>query len=341
MLPTFLERLASPDIKTVFLCGCGGGFDFVHSLTLYPWLRSLGKTLVMGSYSFGNPHRIQAAETIFQRGAVIAKRVSASAKPDERYAPEVLTCRFLDSRFPDDEPHTIYAYYARAFTISNLTELYQQLHDEHQFDAIVTFDGGSDALMRGDEEGLGDPVEDAVSVATIANLQDIPLKLLINIGLGSDRFNQVSDGATLRAIAELTAMNGFLGALSLDQAHAGLQFYRDCIEYIYQNQTFRSVIAGMILSASEGYFAGDTVPPRLEARVQAGQFFIWPLMSMLWAFDVIKVAERSMMVDWIADCTTPHDCLIAIIQQRTASRVRPVENLPRHETMRYDGRNTS
>src|SRR4051812_26734684 len=39
LLPTFLRRLADPDVKTVLLCGCGGGFDFVHSLLLYPELQ--------------------------------------------------------------------------------------------------------------------------------------------------------------------------------------------------------------------------------------------------------------------------------------------------------------
>ena len=35
-LPRFLESLADPSIGTVMLCGCGGGFDFVHSLIVPP-----------------------------------------------------------------------------------------------------------------------------------------------------------------------------------------------------------------------------------------------------------------------------------------------------------------
>jgi len=50
LVPTFLRMLADPSIKTVMLCGCGGGFDFVHSLTLYPELRRLGKGVVIVSY---------------------------------------------------------------------------------------------------------------------------------------------------------------------------------------------------------------------------------------------------------------------------------------------------
>src|SRR5258708_1061020 len=58
LLPAFLRRLADPSVRTVLLCGGGGGFDFVHSLALYPELVRLGKAVVLGSYSFGDPDKI-------------------------------------------------------------------------------------------------------------------------------------------------------------------------------------------------------------------------------------------------------------------------------------------
>ena len=67
-MPTFLRKLADPSIKTVMLCGCGGGFDFVHSLTLYPELQRLGKKVVIGSYSFGDPNKISRCHRRLQRG---------------------------------------------------------------------------------------------------------------------------------------------------------------------------------------------------------------------------------------------------------------------------------
>ena len=48
------------------------------------------------------------------------------------------------------------------------------------------------------------------------------------IGVGTDRANGVSDAATLRAVAELTAAAAFYGCVSLDAA-TGL-LYRNCIE---------------------------------------------------------------------------------------------------------------
>ncbi len=119
-------------------------------------------------------------------------------------------------------------------------------------DAIVAIDGGTDSLMRGDEEGLGDPIEDATTVAAIAAICDPlltslsldiksvesescltsskyncesnegiasrrrPIGILCAVGFGCDRFNGVTDADSFRAIADLTKMGGFLGALAVE-----------------------------------------------------------------------------------------------------------------------------
>jgi hypothetical protein len=48
------------------------------------------------------------------------------------------------------------------------------------------------------------------------------------IGVGTDRANGVSDAATLRAVAELTAASAFYGCVSLDPKTGEL--YRKCIQ---------------------------------------------------------------------------------------------------------------
>ena len=100
-LPPFLCRLADPSVKTVMLCGCGGGFDFVHSLLLYPELQRLGKSVVIGSYSFGDPDEITGdVETVFDQGGAVVKRVTGASTPDPYYGPEVHVCSYLDSLYP-------------------------------------------------------------------------------------------------------------------------------------------------------------------------------------------------------------------------------------------------
>ena len=335
MIPGFLRRLSDPAVRTVLLCGCGGGFDFVHGLALYPELVRLGKRVVIGSYSFGDPRRIGGeAPVVFREGDAIVRRVTAASEPDSDYAPEIHVCSFLDGRYPDAAPHFAYAYYARAFTVPSLTRLYRALVARHDVDAVVLVDGGTDSLMAGDEEGLGDPIEDAVSVATVAGLDGLRAKVLLSAGFGADRFNHVSDGASLRAVAELTALGGFLGVASLEPGTPALETYATALEHIYARQTFRSVLAGAIVSAARGWYGTGDVPPILASRVAPGQMFGWPLMAMLWGFDVDVVARRSHIAAWIRERETVMDCYVAVEEGRRALGVRAVEELPLHVDLR-------
>jgi len=248
----------------VMVSGCGGGFDFVHSMTLYPELHRLGKRVIIGSYSFGNPGLITGeAPVVFDERSgdgkqVIVKKVTAASKPSHSYAPEVGVCSFLDEQYPDEAPHFIYAYYARAFTVKLLSKLYAWIASEHAVDAVLLYDGGSDSLVVGDESGLGDPVEDAVSVQTVASLTGMKFKGLISIGLGSDRFNDVSDACSLRAIAELTQAGGFLGSVSLESTSTCFECYSKCVEHIYKIQTFRSVATAVILASARVWIRGTS-----------------------------------------------------------------------------------
>ena len=196
-------------------------------------------------------------------------------------------------------------------------------------------DGGSDSLMAGDEEGLGDPIEDAVTVTTVASLNPRIVNILVSIGLCDDRYNHVSDAASLRAIAELTQIGGFLGSVSVEPSNPAYRFYRDCLDHIYQSQGFRSVLAGTIASAIEGWFGRDVVPPLVSGRVKAGELFLWPLMAVLWGFDVNIVASRSLIAKWIVECESVRECTDAFLAARAklGAGLREVENIPRHEDM--------
>ena len=336
MRPTFLEQLEDPAIKNVLLCGCGGGFDFLQGVTLLPELRRMGKRVIIGSYSFGLPENIENAEIVHTtREGAIVKLVTAAAEPPADYGPEVHLMSFLDEEWPADAPHSIYAYYARAFTVSSLRSFYQELVEKHALDAVLLIDGGSDSLMRGDEEGLGDPLEDAISVAAVAGLTNVRTKILFLLGLGADRFNGVSDAATLRAIAELTTAGGFLGAISLEPNSNALGFYKRAVDHVYSNQSFRSALTGFILSAAEGHFGGEIVPPSLVHRVRPGKFFLWPLMAILWAFDIHTVAKRSLLVGWLEHCRTFRECHYALVNGRASlpEGPRAIENFPLQEDM--------
>jgi len=291
--------------------------------------------VVIVSNSFGPPEVINGADvkSVFANPDV--RTVSASAeKYDKDYAPEIHVASFLDQEYPEAAPHMIYACYARSWCQPRFTEFLQQVVEQQRIDAVVCIDGGSDSLMVGDEEGLGDPIEDAVSVASLAKLQGIQLGLVISVGFGCDRFNHVSDAASLRAVAELTTLGGYRGCLALEPGGVPLQFYRRCLEHIYRKQSFQSVLAGTILTAAEGCYGSDDVPQMLSSRLKPGSCFMWPLMGMLWAFDPQIMASRSYIIKWIDG--KPLGKLEQVLDSErrklaAKGRLRRVEELPRHQ----------
>lgn len=328
-IPGFWRRLLSPDVKTVLLVGAGGGFDFVHGMLLYPALVQAGKKVVIGSYSFGDPNKIKGGVTFSDRPKI--KLVDAGCVPDPRYGPEVGLCQFLDQHYTKTRPNKCYTYYARSFTVPLLTEFYSRLVDEHQINAVVCIDGGSDSLMAGDESGLGDPIEDAVTVAAVTQLQRPCLKekVLVAVGFGCDRFNGVTDAATLRAISELRASGGFLGSMALERGGVGMKFYTECVRYLEKKAHFRSVIANSIVESANGAFGSDSVPRSLQRRVRPGELFLWPLMAELFAFDPSAIASRSLLCPLLVPCQTVGQCHQALHQLRDRlsreGKLRPAE----------------
>jgi hypothetical protein len=346
LLPAFLQKIEQCG-KHILLVGCGGGFDFVHSTLLLPELKRLGKTVVFGSFSFGNPRNYTTAPTYWVDGLgvvpndyalpalhayeqpVLVKIVDASSRGAPDYAPEQHMVACLDEEFPEDAPHRMYAYYARSWTVDGLHAFYHHLVEKHSIDLVIAFDGGSDSLVVGDEAGLGDPIEDAVTLGAVAKLTCA--KMLITVGFGADRFNQVSDCSSLRAVAELTRLGGFLGSVSIAKDGAPFALYRKVLTHIYRHQTFRSVLAGAVCTAIEGESFGFSVPPEISGRVARSQnsgLWIWPLMAMLFSFDVDVVAQRSLVVKWIQGAKTAAAQAKQFDKNRGAVAVRPIENYP-------------
>ncbi len=63
---------------------------------------------------------------------------------------------------------------------------------------------------------------------------------------------------------------------------------------------------------------------------------LWPLMAVLWGFEVDSVARRSLIAKWIIKCQTVSECTDALLAARDklGAGLRDVENFPRHEDMR-------
>jgi hypothetical protein len=183
-----------------------------------------------------------------------------------------------------------------------LSSLYKWIIEKHSIDTLIILDGGSDSLMKGDEYGLGDPIEDAVSVGAGASCHTLRNKFLISVGFGADAYNNVSNGASLRAVAELTQQGGFMGSMGIEKDSEGFDFYCKLVDRIYENQTFRSVLTSLIMESGNGSY-GFIVPAKSGGRVrkECGGAYCWPLMSTMLAFDVDVGANRSLVVEWITE----------------------------------------
>lgn len=77
-------------------------------------------------------------------------------------------------------------------------KIYKILAERLKLDAIVLVDGGTDSVMRGDEDGNGSPEED---MTTIAAMKKVPVqtKILACLGFGVDCFHGVRHSMLPRA----------------------------------------------------------------------------------------------------------------------------------------------
>ena len=330
LIPTFLRKLQNPEIKNILIAGCGGGFDFVHGMLLYPELKRLGKNVVIASYSFTTPISIYEAPVVFSEGDSEVRKVNGSIPQDSFYAPEILLCQYLDQQFPKKKPHFIYALYARSFTVPDLSKFYSLLVKKHKIDCILLIDGGSDGLMKGDEAELGDPVEDATSLAAVASLAEVKDRIFITVGLGADRNTGVQDAATLRAIAEITKADGYLGSFSIEKNNINYKFYRNCVAYIFAHQKYQPGVVRQIMASVEGFF-GNEENPYLQSRNDGTVLYNWPLMAMMWFFKVTVMAERSYMVDWLQDVGNRSVAYKRILEGRSKIEIRDCEKFPSKE----------
>jgi hypothetical protein len=189
-----------------------------------------------------------------------------------------------------------------------LTETYRALTSELALDAVVLVDGGTDSLMRGDETGLGTPVEDVASILS-ASAVDCPRKLLVSVGFGVDTYHGVCHADFLRSVAELTLDGGFLGAFSLTREMPSVQAWRDAVLDVFRAMpNHPSIVSASVLSSVEGRF-GDY---HMTFRTRGSELFINPLMGLCWVFRLDAVARRILYADWVRETESPLEMASAI-----------------------------
>jgi hypothetical protein len=204
------------------------------------------------------------------------------------YFPERTLARWLAA---NDLPSTVYAF--PRLGVRSLRAAYRELVDHLGVDAIVLVDGGTDILMRGDEAGLGTPVEDMTSLGAVAGL-DVAVKLVTCLGFGIDAYHGVVHTQVLENIAALDRDGAYLGALSIPGGSREAAFYRDAVAGAQAATPLRpSIVNGQIAAAVAGDF-GDV---QFTSRTTGSTLFVNPLMAIYFSFELDGLAARSLYLD--------------------------------------------
>ncbi len=276
--------------NNILIAGAGGGFDIFCGLPLFFALLAEGKNVHLANLSFTILAPLKNDQLPPSMVRVTSESDVALTGP---YFPEKYLAQWLEQEA--GLSMSIYAFERTG--VKPLLDNYHYLVDELSIDTVILVDGGTDSLMRGDEDGLGTPQEDVVSIAAVNQLDDVQ-KMLVCLGFGVDHFHGVSNFLTFKAIADLTQTDDFLGTLSLLKTMPEVQQYRAAAEYVFQrmpNNT--SIVSSSILAAIAGEYGDFHSTP----RTKRSKLWINPLMAMYFGFDLDAVAKRLLYLDAIKE----------------------------------------
>jgi hypothetical protein len=288
-LPLFA---ALADSRRILVAGAGGGFDVYGGLPLALALRARGAEVVLGNLTFATTGGLPLADR--PAPSVVAVRPDSGGFAE--YFPERTLARWLERQ---GEPATVYAF--DKVGVEPLRDAYEAVVAAHGVDAIVLVDGGTDILLRGDEAGLGTPEEDMVSLAAVAGLTGVPVKLVVSVGFGIDAYHGVNHVQVLENLADLEADGAYLGAFSIPRATREGALYLDAVADAQENTPVRpSIVHGQIASAMLGV-AGNV---HFTGRTSGSTLFVNPLMPMYFAVTVRGLADRHLYLPRLAGTQT-------------------------------------
>ena len=150
-----LVKLASA--KRIMIAGCGGGHDLYTGLPLYFYLKKRCEGVFLGNMSFA-----ALGQKTGRRLTPAVTQIDADTRGSDDFFPERVLSQWLRSKGQE-----VPVYCFQRTGVVTLTEAWQAVQQELKLDAIVLADGGTDSLMRGDEEGLGTPQEDLDNLAAV------------------------------------------------------------------------------------------------------------------------------------------------------------------------------
>lgn len=304
------------DAKNILIAGAGGGFDIYSGLPIYFTLREMGKNVHLANYSFSE---FLLASKV---GDVIEEipDVLIGAKGELRLELYYHTEGYLADWFAKEGDEQIVWMLANQGP-HTVKRAFQHLVEKFDIDALILVDGGVDSLARGDEQGPGSMLEDTITLIAVEDL-DIPVKILANIGFGTEVEEGVDHYAALENMAGITKDGGFYGTCSLTPQMDVFKKFEAACRHAWDGDN-RSVshISTRIIPAVHGEFGDFRMYPEKRTRV-----FISPLMNVYWFFDVDVVIKRSLAANSMRGTVTKDEArrnlLMWVVAQNYKKRMR-------------------
>lgn len=283
MQPRFYDTLSKCD--KILIAGCGGGFDIFQGIPLFSHLKSLGKELHLANLTFCGSQMLPNNLLVDANNQSLYRIPANCGLEKMQYCPEAYLAQFLHEKCGLDQP--VYLILREGY--KRVIEAYKTLLKAiGPVDAIVLIDGGTDSLMKGDEEGLGTVQEDYTSMLAVHDLPGVKVKLLAALGMGVDRYHGVSDVSSLRAISEIHQMGGFLGAQMLFSGTQPVDLFVEAVQYATDKTSTPSIVGTSIRDAMIGHFGNH----HSNKRTKGSKLFINPLMTLLVVFDLATTVSR-------------------------------------------------
>ncbi|MBY0549543.1 MAG: DUF1152 domain-containing protein [Candidatus Obscuribacterales bacterium] len=270
--------------RNVLIAGAGGGFDVFSGLPLFFALERQGKKVHLANWTFSE---IDAAPGSSERLSDFLVAVSADTK-GSYYFPEKHLCQWFRQR---GRNQTIYCFEPSG--TQQLKRNYELLVKKLNIDTLLIVDGGTDSLLRGDEEDLGTPEEDMTTIAAVEQVS-VETKVLACLGFGIDAHHGVCHAHVLATVAEQTRNGGYLGAISLLKSMEEVSLFMKASSAVARSMPeVSSIVVSSILSALDGEFGNF----HATERTSGSELFINPLMCFYWFFDLPLLAKSIIYLE--------------------------------------------
>lgn len=300
--------------QNILLSGAGGGFDIFSGLPIYFALIERGHNVWLANYTFTDISGLKSMKDELP----IVEVTAESDGPT--YFPEKYLSHWLGEHLNERTP----VYTLRRTGVQPLRTAFDFLVERHAIGALVLVDGGTDSLMRGDEPGLGTPVEDLTSIAA-GNLCKAQEKLLVCLGFGVDTYHGVCHHYFLEAVAALARQGNFLGCFSLLSEMKETYLLKQAADYVHSQMPENvSIVVTSILNATLGKF-GDI---HATDRTRGSHLYINPLMSLYWSFRLEGVAERCLYLGPLEKTHSISEVQSVVRQVEALTPSRPWKELP-------------